>query len=285
MNLAQKRLRRERFCFGALRLAALLNGLMFFAVCGFLLIKGLPGLSWEFLSQAPRESMTAGGIFPAIMGTVILSLLSVGLALPLGCAAAVYLSEYAAPGRLTDWVRLGINNLAGVPSVVFGLFGLAFFVTYLGLQVSILSGALTLAALSLPVVIGTAEEAMRAVPDSYRHASLALGATKWQTIYRVVLPSALPGILTGAILALSRAAGETAAIMFTCAVFYKPGLPNSLLDSVMALPTHIYVLATAGTDIDKTRPLQYSSALVLVLLILLMNAAITILRSRRQKRR
>lgn len=280
----KKRLRRERFFFGLLRTMAGVNGLMFLVVCGFLLVMGLPAISWEFLTAMPRDSMTAGGIFPAIAGTVILSLVSTAIAFPLGCAAAVYLNEYARPGRLTSVIRFGISNLAGVPSVVFGLFGMAFFVTYLGFGVSILSGSLTLAIISLPVVIGTAEEAMKSVPDSFRHASYGLGATRWQTIRHVVLPSAAPGMLTGAILGISRAAGETAAIMFTAAVFFKPLLPVSLLDNVMALPTHIYVLATAGTDIEKTRPLQYGSALVLVVLILLMNSVAIWLRSRWQKR-
>ena len=280
----KKRLRRERWFFVLLRAMAGLNGVMFLTVCGFLLVMGLPAVTWEFLTAMPRDSMTAGGIFPAIVGTVALSLLSTAIAFPLGCAAAVYLNEYARPGKITSAIRFGISNLAGVPSVVFGLFGMAFFVTYLGFGVSLVSGALTLAVISLPVVIGTAEEAMKSVPDSFRHASYGLGATRWQTIRYVVLPSALPGMLTGAILAFSRAAGESAAIMFTAAVFFKPVLPASLLDSVMALPTHIYVLATAGTDIEKTRSLQYGSALVLVTLILLMNSVAIWLRSRWQKR-
>jgi len=175
------------------------------------------------------------------------------------------------PGRLVRAIRLGINNLAGVPSVVFGLFGLAFFVIYLNMGVSILAGALTLGAMSLPVVIGSTEEALRAVPDTYREASLGLGATKWQTVYRVVLPAARPGILTGAILGLSRAAGETAPVMFTAAVFFTPLMPRSILDPVMALPYHIYVLATAGTAIETTRPLQYGTALVLISLVLGLN--------------
>jgi phosphate transport system permease protein len=181
-------------------------------------------------------------------------------------------------------IRLGINNLAGVPSVVFGLFGLAFFVIWCKFGVSVLSGALTLAALILPVIIGTAEEALRSVPATYREASLALGATKWQTIYRVVLPAALPGMLTGAILGISRAAGETAAIMFTAAVFFSPHLPSSVFDQVMALPYHIYVLATAGTQIELTRPLQYGSALVLIALVLGMNVLAIVYRARLQRR-
>jgi phosphate transport system permease protein len=181
-------------------------------------------------------------------------------------------------------IRLGINNLAGVPSVVFGLFGLAFFVVWLKFGVSILSGALTLGALTLPVIIGSAEEALRAVPATYREASLGLGATKWQTIYRVVLPAGLPGILTGAILGISRAAGETAPIMFTAAVFFTPQLPSSVFDEIMALPYHIYVLATAGTEIEATRPLQYGTALVLIVLVLGMNLVAIIYRSRLRRR-
>jgi phosphate transport system permease protein len=198
--------------------------------------------------------------------------------------AAIYLHEYARSGTVLRFIRLGINNLAGVPSVVFGLFGLAFFVVWWEIGVSILSGTFTLGVLILPVIIGTAEEALRAVPGAYREASLALGATKWQTIHRVVLPAALPGMLTGAILGVSRAAGETAAIMFTAAVFYTPRLPGSLFDPVMALPYHIYVLATAGTNIAATRPLQYGTALVLIALVLGMNTLAIVYRAKLQRR-
>jgi phosphate transport system permease protein len=206
------------------------------------------------------------------------------VALPIGIASAVYLHEYARPGRLLRMVRLGINNLAGVPSVIFGLFGMAFFVIWLKMGVSLLAGALTLGALSLPVIIGASEEALRTVPQTYREASLALGATKWQTIYRVVLPAALPGILTGTILAISRAAGETAPIMFTAAVFFSPNLPTSIFSKVMALPYHVYVLATAGTEIEKTRHLQYGTALVLIILVLGMNLVAILYRSRLRRR-
>ena len=279
-----RRKRMQAFMFALFRGAALVNiGALVF-ICAFLAGTGLPAISWEFLSAAPRESMTAGGIFPAIVGTIYLCLGALLVALPLGIAAAVYLSEYARPGRLTSITRLGINNLAGVPSVVFGLFGLAFFVVWLGWGVSILSGACTLGVLTLPLVIGTSEEALRNVPATYREASLGLGATKWQTIFKILLPSALPGILTGSILGLSRAAGETAAIMFTAAVFFRPSLPASPLDSVMALPYHIYVLATAGTDIDKTQPLQYGTALVLIVLVLAMNLVAIRLRARMSKK-
>ena len=276
----RRRKRLEAFMFTLFRGAALINIGALVLICGFLVWRGLPAISWEFITAGPKDSMTAGGIFPAIMGTIYLCLGALLVALPLGIASAVYLSEYARPGRLTSIIRLGINNLAGVPSVVFGLFGLAFFVVFLGWGVSILSGACTLGVLTLPLVIGTSEEALRNVPATYREASLGLGATKWQTIHKVLLPSALPGILTGSILGLSRAAGETAAIMFTAAVFFRPNLPASPLDSVMALPYHIYVLATAGTDIDKTQPLQYGTALVLIVLVLAMNFAAIRLRSR-----
>jgi len=266
------------------RIAAVLNGVALLIIIYFLVTRGWRAINWEFLTQAPRESMTQGGILPCIVGTLCLSLGAIIIALPIGVASAIYLSEYARPGRILRIIRLGINNLAGVPSVVFGLFGLAFFVTWLGFGVSILSGALTLGAMSLPVIIGASEEALRAVPQTYREASMGLGATKWQTIYRVVLPAALPGILTGAILGISRAAGETAPIMFTAAVFYTKQLPSSILDEIMAVPYHVYVLATAGTEIEKTRHLQYGTALVLIVLVLGMNLFAIIYRSYLRRR-
>ena len=280
---ARGRAQNVMFCF--LRGVAACNVLALMGVCGFLFYNGLPALSWEFISQSPRNMMTEGGILPCIIGTAILSLGSLLLAFPLGVASAVYLHEYAKRNAFARYVRLGVNNLAGVPSVVFGLFGLSFFVTFCGFGVSILSGILTLAVLTLPVIIGTAEEALRNVPDTYREASLALGATKWQTISRVVLPCALPGMLTGAILGVARAAGETTAIMFTAAVFYTPKSPDSIFSSVMALPYHMYVLATAGTEIAKTRPLQYGTGLVLLLLVLSMNLLAILLRDHLQRKR
>lgn len=262
------------------RLAAWINGLALAVILFFMLKNGVGAISWEFLTQAPSDSMTKGGILPCIVGTLCLSLGAILFAVPVGVASAIYLNEYARPGKTLRLIRLGISNLAGVPSVVFGLFGLAFFVVYLKMGVSILAGALTLAALTLPVVIGSTEEALKAVPNTYREASLGLGATKWQTIQRVILPTALPGILTGVILGLSRAAGETAPIMFTAAVFYSPELPDSVFSDIMALPYHIYVLATAGTNIQATRPLQYGTALVLIALVLGMNLLAIIWRSR-----
>lgn len=283
-SLAPRRWWAQFGVFGLFRLAALINGLALVIILVFLLVNGWRAISWEFLTEVPRDSMTKGGIFPCIVGTFLLSFGAMVIAFPWGVASAIYLHEYARPGLMLRVIRLGINNLAGVPSIVFGLFGLAFFVIWCNLKVSLLSGALTLAALILPVIIGTAEEALRAVPATYREASLALGATKWQTIYRVVLPAAFPGMLTGCILGISRAAGETAAIMFTAAVFFTRQLPSSLLDPVMALPYHIYVLATAGTQIELTRPLQYGTALVLIALVFSMNLIAIFFRARLQRR-
>ena len=271
--------------FGLFRVSAAINGAALLVVLYFLVARGWRAINWTFLSQPPMDSMTRGGILPCIVGTLCLSLGAILVALPIGVASAIYLNEYARPGRIVRLIRLGINNLAGVPSVVFGLFGLAFFVVYLEMGVSILAGSLTLGLLTLPVIIGSTEEALRAIPDTYREASLGLGATKWQTIRRVVLPGALPGILTGTILGISRAAGETAPIMFTAAVFFTPSLPTSIFDEIMALPYHIYVLATAGTDIEATRPLQYGTALVLIALVLGLNLVAIIYRSRLRKKR
>jgi len=270
--------------FNLFRLSVAINGLALAVIIYFIGANGLGAINWTFLSQPPTDSMTKGGILPCIVGTVALSLGALIVAFPIGVASAIYLNEYAHPGKVLRIIRLGINNLAGVPSVVFGLFGLAFFVIYLKMGVSLLAGALTLGAMSLPVIIGATEEALKAVPDTYREASLGLGATKLQTIFRVVLPSALPGVLTGGILGLSRAAGETAPIMFTAAVFFTPHLPKSVFDEIMALPYHIYVLATAGTEIDLTRPLQYGTALVLIALVLGMNLVAIVWRARLRRK-
>ncbi|MBU0992457.1 MAG: phosphate ABC transporter permease PstA [Proteobacteria bacterium] len=266
------------------RFAAFINAAALAIIIYFMLANGWKAISWEFLTKPPMDSMTKGGILPCIIGTLCLALGSIVIAFPIGVASAIYLNEYAAKGRALRIIRLGINNLAGVPSVVFGLFGLAFFVIYLKMGVSILAGALTLAVMSLPVIIGSTEEALKAVPDTYREASLGLGATKLQTIMRVVLPAAMPGILTGGILGISRAAGETAPIMFTAAVYFSPNLPTSIFDEIMALPYHIYVLATAGAEIETTRPLQYGTALVLIGLVLGMNIIAIIMRARLRRK-
>ncbi len=272
------------FIFMGLRGAILVVAAALVIIIGFLVKNGISAISWEFLTQPPKNYMTEGGVWPCIVGTLLLALGAMAVALPLGVASAIYLHEYARPGTMMRIIRLGVNNLAGVPSVVFGLFGLGLFVTAMKLGVSLIAGWLTLGVLCLPVVIGTAEEALRNVPNTYREASLALGGTKWQTIWKVVLPSALPGILTGSILGVGRAAGETAAIMFTAAVFYTPKMPTSIFSDVMALPYHIYVLATAGTEIELTRPIQYGTSLVLIALVLGMNLAAIVLRAWLQKR-
>jgi phosphate transport system permease protein len=271
--------------FGTFRLAAAVVVAALGALIFFLIIQGAGAISWTFLTEPPREAMTKGGIFPAIVGTLCLTVGAILAALPLGLSSAIYLSEYAKEGTTLRVIRLGIQNLAGVPSVVFGLFGLALFVVFLGFGMSILAGSLTLGFLILPTVIGASEEALRQVPATFREASLALGATRWQTIRKVVLPAALPGILTGSILGIGRAAGETAPIMFTAATFYTLHLPNSPLDEVMALPYHVYVLATAGTHIDQTRPLQYGTVLVLITLVLGLNLVAIVIRARMRRKK
>jgi len=282
--MIKRRLFVQKVWFLFLKVAALINGAALAIIVYFIVSRGWRAISWEFLSQAPRESMTAGGIFPCIVGTFALCLMTLLVALPIGVASAIYLNEYASHGKLVRFIRLGINNLAGVPSIVFGLFGLAFFCIVLNMGVSMAAGGLTLGIMTLPVIIGASEEALKAVPNTYREASLAMGATKWQTIFKVVLPVALPGIITGSILGLSRAAGETAPIMYTGAVFFTPELPGSILDEVMALPYHIYVLATAGTEIEATRHLQYGTALVLIALVFGLNLTAIILRSKMRKK-
>lgn len=243
-----------------------------------ILWNGLPVINWEFLTGMPKSGGSEGGILPAIVGTLSLALGTVIIALPLGMATAIYLSEYAKAGRFTRTVRLAIVTLAGVPSIVFGLFGLGLFVIFLRFGASIIAGCLTLACMILPIIIVSSEEALRAVPRSLREGSLALGATKWQTIYKNVLPYSISGMLTGSILGIGRAAGETAPILLTVAAFYLPRLPKSIFDQVMALPYHLYVLATQHPDIEKVRPLQYATALVLLVLVLGINLAAILLR-------
>ena len=252
----------------------------------FIISRGIRVINWEFLTQMPRKAMTAGGIFPAILGTFYLTMGAICFALPLGVSAAIYLNEYAVQNRLVRIIRISINNLAGVPSVVFGLFGLTIFVKFLNFGVSILSGSLTLGILILPTIIRASEEALSAVPNFFREASLALGATKWQTIQRVVLPNSFSGILTGAILSIGRAAGETAPILFTAVTFYSMRLPNSIFSEVMTLPYHIYALMTEGTHPESQVAIAYGTALVLVLLVLGLNLIAVILRNqfRRSKK-
>ncbi len=249
-----------------------------------IVIKGLPVISWEFLFTAPSGGGTKGGIFPAIIGTLCLVLGTILIALPLGMLSAVYLSEYAKPGRFTRAIRLAIVTLAGVPSIVFGLFGLGLFVIFLKFGTSILAGILTLACMILPTIIVSSEESLRAVPQGLREGSLALGATKWQTTYKNVLPYSVSGMLTGSILGVGRVAGETAPILLTVAAFYLPRLPGSIFDQVMVLPYHLYILATQHHEMDLVRPLQYGTALVLIALVLGINIFAIFLRSHFRKK-
>lgn len=267
---------------GFLLLALSVGTTLFFlaTIIYFVVVRGMPAMSWEFLTEAPRRSMTAGGVAPAIVGTFYLVLGTVLFALPLGLATAIYLCEYSPRSHAVNLIRMSINNLAGVPSVVFGLFGLAMFVKYLGFGVSILSGSLTLGILILPGIISASQEALMAVPFSLREASLALGATQWQTIKRIVVPTALPGILTGVILGVGRAAGETAPILFTAATFFMRGYPESPLSECMALPYHIYALMTEGTHPEKQTAIAYGCALILMILVLAVSGIAIWLRNR-----
>lgn len=245
--------------------------------------KGLPAINWQFLSDIPRQGMRAGGIFPAIVGTIYLVLGAIIFALPIGLLSAIYLSEYSRDNLLTRLIKLAIVNLAGVPSVVYGLFGLALFVVFLKFGVSILSGSLTLGIMILPVIITASREALESVPQSFREVSLSLGASKWQTIRHIVLPNAIPGILTGTILGLGRAAGETAPILFTVAAFYLPQLPESIFDQAMALPYHLYVISTQVPNVDEK--IRYGTALVLLALVLFMNLVAIIIRYKFRKKK
>ncbi|MCX5847026.1 MAG: phosphate ABC transporter permease PstA [Deltaproteobacteria bacterium] len=277
---------KQHVFFTIVRLSALLIAVVLGGLIAYIIANGVSAISWDFITLPPTDSMTKGGIMPAILGTIYLTIGAIAVALPLGVVSAIYLTEYAKQGTFVRLVRIGINCLAGVPSVVFGLFGLGFFVVFLQFGSCILSGALTLGVLVLPTIIGASEEALKAVPQTFREASLALGISKWQTIYKIVLPTALPGILTGAILGIGRAAGETAPIMFTAAAFFTAKLPGSIFDEVMALPYHVYVLATAGTHIEQTRPIQFGTVLVLVGLVLGVNLVAIVIRSyvRKKKR-
>ncbi|MDX9863838.1 MAG: phosphate ABC transporter permease PstA, partial [Anaerolineaceae bacterium] len=253
------------------------------AIVIYIIYLGAPAITWEFLTAMPRDGMRAGGIWPAIVGTFYLTMGTAIFSVPLGVAAAIYLSEYAKDNPLTRNIRLAIINLAGIPSVVYGLFGLGLFVVFLNFGTSILSASLTLSIMTLPVIITTTEEALRAVPQSFRVVSTSLGATKWQTIRRVILPQALPGILTGVVLGLERAAGETAPILFTGAAFFLPRLPNSPLDATMALPYHLFVISTQVPGMPIK--IQYGTVLVLMMFVLIMNLIVTLIRSRARARR
>ena len=273
----------QRLGFSMLTLVALLTVVPIIGVIVYIFVQGSPAISWEFLSAVPRSGMREGGILPAIIGTFYLTVGTAVFSVPLGIAAAIYLSEYAADNRWTRLIRLAIINLAGIPSVVYGLFGLGLFVLFLNFGTSILAASLTLSIMTLPVIISTAEEALRAVPQAFRTVSISLGATRWQTIRRIVLPQALPGILTGVILGLERAAGETAPILFTGAAFFLPRLPGSVFDATMALPYHLFVISTQVPEMPVQ--IQYGTALVLLAFVLSMNLIATVIRSRARARR
>ncbi|HPT14690.1 MAG TPA: phosphate ABC transporter permease PstA [Bacteroidales bacterium] len=249
-----------------------------FVILGFIIVRGASVISWEFITGMPEEGMTKGGILPAIIGTGCLILGSMIFAFPIGVLSAIYMNEYLPDNWFRRFIDFMTNNLAGVPSIVFGLFGMALFVNYLGFGDSIIAGSMTLGLLTLPVIIRTTEEALKSVDDSLRTGSLALGATKLQTIRKVVLPVAFPNIITGLILSIGRVSGETAPILFTVAAYFLPNLPHSIYDQVMALPYHLYVLATSGTNMEESRPMAYGTAFVLIVIVLLMNLLANFLR-------
>lgn len=273
----------QRLGFALLILTALVVIMPILFVVGVIVAWGASAVNWEFLSAMPTDGMKAGGIFPAIIGTLLLMLGTAMASIPVGVGGAIYLAEYARDTWLTRAIRLAIVNLASIPSVVYGLFGLGLFVLFLQFGTSIAAGALTLAIMTIPVIISTAEEALRAVPTEFRSIIASLGGTRWQGIQRVVLPQALPGIITGIILGLLRAAGETAPILFTVAAFYLPRLPQSPFDPTMALPYHLYVISTQVPGMPLE--IQYGTALVLLTLVLSMNLVATMIRSYFRRRR
>lgn len=268
----------QRVALSLLLCATLLAIIPAVVVIGEIMVRGIGALSWQFVTAMPTHGMRDGGIFPAIIGTLELVAMTVFVALPMGVLAAIYLTEYATENWLTRLVRLAIVNLSGVPSVVYGLFGLGLFVVFCRFGTSLIAGALTLGIMILPVIITASEEALRSVPKSFREVSLSLGASRWQTIRYAVLPFAIPGIMTGTILGISRAAGETAPILFTVAAFYLPRLPRSIFDQAMALPYHLYVITTQIPNIPAQQ--RYGTALVLLLLVLSLNILAVILRAR-----
>ncbi|GIK09646.1 MAG: phosphate transport system permease protein PstA [Anaerolineaceae bacterium] len=273
----------QRLGFGMMTLMAVATVVPIIGTVVYIFAQGSPALSWEFLSGFPREGMRAGGILPAIVGTFYLTVGVAVFSVPLGVAAAIYLAEYAPDNKWTRLIRIAIINLAGIPSVVYGLFGLGLFVIFLKFGASILAASLTLSIMTLPVIISASEEALRAVPQAFRTVSISVGATRWQTIRRIVLKEALPGILTGVILGLERAAGETAPILFTGAAFFLPRLPHSPFDATMALPYHLFVISTQIPEMPIQ--IQYGTALVLLIFVLGMNLTATIIRSRARAKR
>ena len=277
-NVDTKKRTSQKVAFGIFTLLSYLVVVILFLILGFIIIQGGKVISWDFLTEAPADGMTAGGIFPAIVGTLYLVLGSSLISFPIGIMSGIYMNEYATNGKIIRFIRIMTNNLSGVPSVVFGLFGMSLFVVTLGWGDSIIAGSFTLALMSLPLIIRTTEEALKSIDDSFRHGSLALGATKLQTIRRGVLPMAFPNIITGLILSIGRVSGETAPILFTVAAYFLPQLPGSIFDQCMALPYHLYVISTSGTDIEASRGMAYGTALVLIAIVLIVNLLANALR-------
>ncbi|CDA93005.1 phosphate ABC transporter permease PstA [Prevotella sp. CAG:1320] len=269
----------EKVAFSVFRALSAFIVTILIVLLTFITIKGAGVMSWDFITTPPSDGMKGGGIWPAIVGTFYLMVGSALFAFPLGVMSGIYMHEYAKSGKIVRFIRMMTNNLAGIPSIVFGLFGMSLFVNFFGFGDSILAGSLTLGLLALPLVIRTTEEALKAIPDSFREGSLALGATKLQTISKVILPMAMPNIITGLILAVGRVSGETAPILFTCAAYFLPQLPSSVLDQCMALPYHLYVLATSGTDMERQIPIAYGTALTLVIIVLAVNLLANALRT------
>lgn len=270
-KLAKRKKRDQFIAFGILRILSYSVVAILFIILSFIIYKGIGVISWGFITQMPEEGMTKGGIYPAIIGTLCLVAGSMIFAFPIGVLAAIYMNEYVKEGIIKKIIKQMTNNLAGIPSIVFGLFGMALFVNKLGFGDSILAGSLTLGLLALPVVIRTTEEALKAVDNTFRHASIGLGASKWETTSKVVLPIAFPNIITGLILSIGRVSGETAPILFTVAAYFLPKLPTSIFDQAMALPYHLYVISTSGTNIEESRPIAYGTALVLIIIVLIAN--------------
>ena len=273
-----KKILSQSIAFWTFRILSLAVMGILFSILGFIVVKGIGVVSWDFITKMPEDGMTKGGIYPAIIGTLCLIAGSMLFAFPIGVMSGIYIFEYTKDSWYRRFVQLMTANLSGVPSIVFGLFGMALFVNKLGFGDSILAGSLTLGLLALPVVIRTTEEALKAIDNSYREASYALGATKLQTIKRVTLPMALPNIITGLILSIGRVSGETAPILFTVAAYFLPKLPTSVFDQVMALPYHLYVISTSGTNIAESRGMAYGTAVILILIVLILNIIANIIR-------
>jgi len=278
MNNNTKKRITQNVAFNVFRLMSFLVVCTLIGILGFITIRGIGAISWDFLTKMPEDGMTKGGIYPAIIGTLYLTIGAMIIAFPIGVLSGIYLNEYAGKAWLIRFIRMMTNNLSGIPSIVFGLFGMALFVNYLSFGDSIIAGSCTLGLMVLPIVIRTTEEALKQIDDTFRHGSLALGATKLQTIVKVVLPMAFPNIITGLILSIGRVSGETAPIMFTAVAYFLPKLPSSIFDQVMALPYHLYVISTSGTDIEASRTIAYGTAFVLIAIVLILNLSANALR-------